>query len=178
MAEFIGGLITGLVCMFVGIYLTWLSGKSDRTKAKELADAKIRIAQLEEEKNKWQLLERFAPRITVRGTPASGQFITVTDSAPFRVSEMDYLTADGIKIASQPVGQTGTGVQIPINESKVTEVQKQGCDPGDGSFSMSFGIRIEVNGMTKTCLLPVKVAVNSAVKLDPMPPLGMQLQKK
>jgi len=74
------------------------------------------------------------------------------------------------------INRTGTCVQVPIDESKVTEVQKQGCDPKDGSFSMSFRIHIEVDGMTKPCLLPVGVAVNSAVKLEPLP-LGMQLPK-
>lgn len=74
--------------------LVWLLGKRDRTKARKLTEAQERIAQLEEEKNKWQLLERFTPRITVRGTQTNGQFITVTDSVSFRVIEMDYLTAN------------------------------------------------------------------------------------
>jgi hypothetical protein len=178
MAGFLGGLITGLMCTVIGVYLTWLSGKGDRKKAKELADAQARIAQLEEEKRRWEVLERFTPRITVRGTPLNGQCITVTDSVPFRVAEVDYLNADGVPVSSQAVDLAGTSVQIAIDEAKVTEVQKQGCDPEDGSFSMSFRINIEVDGMTKSCLLPVKVAVNSAVKLESMPPLGMQLPSK
>jgi hypothetical protein len=173
MAGFLGGLVTGLVCAVIGIYLMWLAGKDDRKKARELAEAQIRIARLEEEKSKWQLLERFTPRITVRGMPTNDQFITVSDSVSFRVIKMDYLTANGVKVASQAVDRAGMDVQIPIDEFKATEVQKQGCDPEDGSFSMSFGIHVEVDGMTKTCLLPVKVAMNSAVKLEPM--LGMQL---
>lgn len=174
MAGFFGGLITGLICTVVGMYLMWLSGKGDRRKARELADAQIRIAQLVEERIKWEALERFTPRIAVGGTPTNSQFITVSDSVTFRVAEMDYLTSNGVKVCSQVVDRAGTGVQIPIDESKVTEVQKQGCDPKDGSFSMSFRIHIEVDGVMKPCLLPVKVAVNSAHKLEPMT-LGMQL---
>jgi len=177
MAGFFGGLITGLFFTAIGVYLTWVSGKVDRKKAKELADAQARIAQLEDEKKRWQALEGFTPRIEVRGTPRNGQFITVTDSLPFRVAEMDYLAADAVTVASQLVDQTGTSVNVPIDESKVSEVQKQGCDPEDGSFSMSFRIHIEVDGVTKPCLLPVKVAVNSSVKLEPMP-LGMPLLRK
>jgi hypothetical protein len=177
MAGFISGLITGLICTVIGVYLTWLAGKGDRREAKELADAQLRIAQLEDEKNSWQALEGFTPRIALGGAPPTNQFITVTDSNLFRVAEMDYLNANGVEVASQLVNRAGTGVQISIDDSKVSEVQKQGCDPGDGSFSMSFRIHIEVNGRTKRFLLPVKVAVNSAVKLESMP-LGMQLPKK
>ncbi|HYG98543.1 MAG TPA: hypothetical protein VD837_05375 [Terriglobales bacterium] len=177
MAGFFGGLIIGLICTFAGVTLTWLSGKGDRKKARELADAQARISELEEEKSKSEVLERFTPRIVVGGTPPSSQFITVTDSATFRVAEMDYLTSQGLKVSSQLVDRTGTSVQISIDESKVTEVQQQGCDPRDGSFSMSFRIHIEVDGVMKSCLLPVKVAVNSSVKLEPMP-LGMQLSNR
>ena len=177
MAGFFGGLIIGLICTLVGIYLTWRAGKGDRKKARELADVQTRIAQLENEKRKWEVLERFTPRIAVRGVPPTSQFITVTDSVPFRVVEMDYLTADCVTVTSQFVNRAGTRVQIPIDEFKVTEVQKQGCDPGDGSFSMSLRIRIEVDGFTKSCFLPLKVAVNSSVKLEPMP-LGMQLTQR
>lgn len=132
--------------------------------------------ELEQEKNKWQLLERFAPRIAMGGMPPNNQFIKVTDSATFRVAEMDYLTGNGVKVSGQVVDRAGQGVQIPIDESKVTEVQKQGCDPGDGSFSMSFRIHIEVDGMIKPFLLPVKVAVNSKLSLEPMP-LGTLLKR-
>jgi hypothetical protein len=132
--------------------------------------------ELEQEKNKWQLLERFTPRIVVGGMPPNNQFIKVTDSATFRVVEMDYLSANGLKVSGQVVDRAGQGVQIPIDESKVTEVQKLGCDPGDGSFSMSFRIHIEVDGMTKPFLLSVRVAVNSKLSLEPMP-LGTMLKR-
>jgi hypothetical protein len=177
MAGFFGGLITGLICTLVGIYLTWLAGKDDRRKARQLADAQTRISQLETEKSRREALEQFMPRIAVVGTPPSSQSITVTDSGRFRVAEMDYMTAEGVKVATQLVDRTGTVVQIPIDESSVTEVQKRGCDPRDGSFSMSFRIHIEVDGGMKPCLLPVKVAVNSVHKLEPML-LGAQPLKK
>jgi hypothetical protein len=177
MAGFIGGLTVGLICTATGVYVTWLRGKSDRRKATELADAQAKIAQLEEEKRNWQVLERFAPRIAVAGAPPNNQFIMVTNSAPFRVVEIDYLTAEGIKVTGHSVDRTGRGIQVPIDESKVTEVQKQGCDPSDGSFPMSFRIHVEFDGMTKAFLLPVTVAVNSALKLEPMP-LGIHPPKK
>ncbi len=176
MTGFISALITGLICMGIGAYLTWLWGKTDRKKARELTGAQIRIAQLEDEKNKLQILERFTPRIAVSGMPRNNQFISVTDSVTFRVIAMDYLTADGLKVTDQLVDRAGTGVQIPINESKVTEVQEQGCDATDGSFPMSFRIHIEVDGMAKAFLLPVRAAVNSAVKLKPLP-LGTESLK-
>jgi hypothetical protein len=177
MAGFVGGLVAGLICGVGGAYLMWLSGKGDRTKARMLSDAQIRITQLEQEKIKWQLLERFAPRIALRGTPTSGQFITVSDSGPFRVVQMDYLNAGGVQIASDSVDRAGMSVQIPIDESKVTEIQRQDCSPEDGSFSMVFRIHVEVEGMTKTCVLPVKVAVNTAAKLEPRL-LGMPRSKE
>jgi hypothetical protein len=161
-AGFIGGLITGLICTIVGVYLTWFSGKSDRRNAAELIEAQARIAQLEEEKNKWKALERFTPRIAVGVTPSNNQYIRVTDSATFRVTEMDYLTTNGVKVTSHFVDQAGLDIKIPIDDLKVTEVQEQGCDSGDGSFSMLFRIHIEVDGMMKPCLLPVRVAMNSA----------------
>ncbi len=130
---------------------------------------------LEQDKTKWQL-ERFTPRIAIGGAPPSNQFITVTDAETFRVVEMDYLTANGTKAASQVIDRTGKGVQIPIDESKVTEVQKQGCDP-DGSFSMSFRLHLEVDGMVKPFLLSVRVGVNSTVGLEPMP-LGAPLRSR
>ena len=130
---------------------------------------------LEQDKTKWQL-ERFTPRIAIGGAPPSNQFITVTDTATFRVVEMDYLTANGTKAATQVIDQTGKGVQIPIDESKVTEVQKQGCDP-DGSFSMSFRLYLEVDGMVKPFLLSVRVGVNSKLGLEPMP-LGTPLRSR
>ncbi len=172
MVAFTIGLITGLVCGAVAVYLAWLSGRDDRTKARLLSDAQAKAALLEQEAKKWKALEGFTPRITVAGAPPHNQFITVTDSAEFRVIEMEYLTATGLEMANQSVDRAGRSVQIPIDESKVTKVQEQGCDPNDGSFSMSFRIHIAVDGMTKPFLLPVKVALNSAVKLEPMP-LGL-----
>lgn len=177
MAGFLGGLITGLLCAVVGMYLTWLFGRDDRRKARELDAAQIRIAGLEEERNQWRLMERFTPRIAVMGTPRNTQFVSVTDVVKFRVVEMEYLTANGSAVASQSVDQAGRSVQIPIDENKVTEVQNQGCDPTDGSFSMAFRLHIEVDGTMKPCLLPVKVAVNSLHRLEPMP-LGMQLSEE
>ncbi len=176
MAAFIFGLITGLSCGFIGIYLAWSSGKDDRAKARLLADARARITQLEEEAKQLKYLDGFIPRISVAGTPPNNQFIAVTDSTEFRINNVDYLTADGLEVATQLVDRSGRGIQIPIDESKVSEVQKHGCDPSDGSFSMSFRICIAVGEVTKPFLLPVKVAVNSDVRLEPMP-LGLPLRK-
>lgn len=130
---------------------------------------------LEQLMSKWQLLERFTPRIAIGGTPPSNQFITVTDSATFRVVEMDYLSSTGAKVASQSVDRSGKGVQIPIDEANVTEIQKLGSEK-DGSFSMSFRINIEFDGTTKPFLLPVRVAVNPKLNLEPTP-FGIPLKK-
>ena len=144
-------LTVGIAGALIGALVTYLLGAKDRRLARVAAEAQRKLAELEEDKRKWDSLERFSPKAFVVGEPPREQLIRLESEEEFEVTDVEYLTSKGVVVSRQSVRKAGKTIDVPVEDSRVLEIQMIGPrNSWDGSAHINFRIHLRVSGREKT----------------------------
>ena len=149
------GLIIGIVSAGFGAAVIWRLGRPSANRA--IAFQK-RIAESEEDKAAREAIDQFVPWAHAIGEPPN-QYLRVESNAIFQATEMEYLTGAGASAARQNLELKGKVVDIPIDESKVGEVQRLGQNPQDGSAPIQLRVHMRVGEIRKTQTVPGQITI-------------------
>jgi len=58
----------------------------------------------------------------VRGEPPEQQYLVLTADRDFKLSRLDYVSSRGTTVVSQDVEKSGSRIEVPINEKKISRV--------------------------------------------------------
>ncbi len=58
----------------------------------------------------------------VRGEPPEQQYLVLTADRDFRLSRIDYVSNRGTTVISEDVEKSGSRIEVPINEKKISRV--------------------------------------------------------
>jgi hypothetical protein len=156
----LAALIIGLICAAFGALLTWLFGAPDRKLARRALEfqtaasqAQLRVAELEAEQNRRDFFDRFTPDTKLHGASPKDQFLRVSAPEQFEISLVEYLNADGAKVASQAVTRSAaTSIDIPIERANLTKIRNVGpvVSTWDRSASAVLRLTLHKDGLHKT----------------------------
>jgi hypothetical protein len=62
------------------------------------------------------------PFLEVRGEPPGQQYLVLNADRDFRLSRIDYVSNQGTTVISEDIGKSGSRIEVPINEKKVSRV--------------------------------------------------------
>ncbi|HET8925678.1 MAG TPA: hypothetical protein VFN26_22030 [Candidatus Acidoferrum sp.] len=65
---------------------------------------------------------RPTPFAEVRGEPLEQQFLVFTADRDFKLSRIDYVSNRGTTVISEDVEKSGSRIEVPINEKKISRV--------------------------------------------------------
>jgi len=65
---------------------------------------------------------RLRPFPEVRGEPPEQQYLVLTSDRDFKLSRIDYVSNRGTTVISEDVEKSGSRIEVPINEKKISRV--------------------------------------------------------
>jgi hypothetical protein len=65
---------------------------------------------------------RLRPLPEVRGEPPEQQYLFLTSDRNFKLSHIDYVSDRGTTVISEDVEKSGSRIEVPINEKKISRV--------------------------------------------------------
>ena len=160
MDVFINGLF-GVVGVIIGWLLQYLFPGRD---ARRFAGAQERLAQIEQERSEWEQRYRrlvgFTATARINGRPPSarGQFILISANEEVEVFQLDYLTDNGVCVASEPLNSLrGCEVEVPLARAAVEQVQSKKYDPHTGAADIGLRVLLHVLGQQRELTIPARV---------------------
>lgn len=170
----IGALVGAIAGAALGVYVQrrWAAQTADDDEIRE------RLAKLEAEIEKLEFLQRqrveckresaptvqntpppvrSAPFPEVRGEPPGKQYLVLTANRDFKLSRIDYVSKEGHTVISEDVGQSGSRVEVPISEKKVSRVWYLGQNVNAAPTRFQFRCHLSLDGIETESVVPAVI---------------------
>ena len=99
------------------------------------------------------------PSLEVRGKPPERQYLVLSADRNFTLSRVDYVSSQGMTI-SEDVKQSGSRIEVPINEKKVSriwyQVQRLNAEPAQ----FQFRCHLRMDGVETESVVPAMIEQN------------------
>ena len=102
---------------------------------------------------RWPLLE-------VRGEPPEKQYLVLSADRDFKLSRIDYVSNRGYTVISEDVGQSGSRIEVPINEKKVSRVWYLGQNVNAAPTRFQFRCHLSLDGFETESVVPAVIRQN------------------
>lgn len=111
-----------------------------------------------------QRLQRESPRsqpaLEVRGKPPEQQYLVLSADRNFTLSRVDYVSNQGTTVTSEDVKKSGSRIEVPINEKKVSRiwylVQRVNAEPA----AFQFRCHLRWDGVETESVVPAVIQQN------------------
>lgn len=97
------------------------------------------------------------PLLKVRGEPPEKQYLVLTADRDFRLSRIDYVSKQGHTVISEDVGQSGSRIEVPINEKKVSRVWNLGQNVNAAPTQFQFRCHLSLDGIETESVVPAVI---------------------
>lgn len=134
----VGALLGAIAGAAAGAYVQkhWASEQIDEDEIyRRLAELEAEIEELEfRQRERRDRLESIPteqrrqppaqprPSPEVRGEPPEQQYLVLTADRDFKLSRIDYVSSRGTTVISEDVEKSGSRIEVPINEKKISRV--------------------------------------------------------
>jgi hypothetical protein len=134
----VGALLGAIAGAAAGAYVQkrWVSQSMDEDEIyRQLAELEAEIEELEfRQRERRDRLESIPteqrrqppaqprPSSEVRGEPPEQQYLVLTADRDFKLSRIDYVSNRGTTVISEDVEKSGSRIEVPINEKKISRV--------------------------------------------------------
>jgi hypothetical protein len=100
------------------------------------------------------------PSLEVRGKPPEQQYLVLSADRNFTLSRVDYVSSQGTTVISEDVKKSGSRIEVPINEKKVSriwyQVQRLNAEPAQ----FQFRCHLRVDGVETESVVPAVIEQN------------------
>jgi hypothetical protein len=97
------------------------------------------------------------PSLEVRGKPPEQQYLVLSADRNFTLSRVDYVSNQGTTVTSEDVEKSGSRIEVPINEKKVSRiwylVQRVNAEPA----VFQFRCHLSLNGVETESVVPAVI---------------------
>jgi len=93
----------------------------------------------------------------VRGEPPEQQYLVLTADRDFRLSRIDYVSNRGTTVISEDVEKSGSHIEVPINEKKVSRVWYLLPRENAAPTQFLFRCHLSLDGVETQSLVPAVV---------------------
>jgi pyruvate/2-oxoglutarate dehydrogenase complex dihydrolipoamide acyltransferase (E2) component len=103
---------------------------------------------------------RRQPSLEVRGKPPEQQYLVLSADRNFTLSRVDYVSNQGTTVTSEDVKKSGSRIEVPINEKKVSRiwylVQRVNAEPA----AFQFRCHLSLDGVETESVVPAVIQQN------------------
>ncbi|MCU1244033.1 MAG: hypothetical protein JWO71_4759 [Candidatus Acidoferrum typicum] len=103
---------------------------------------------------------RSQPSPEVRGKPPEQQYLVLSADRNFTLSRVDYVSNQGTTVTSEDVKKSGSRIEVPINEKKVSRiwylVQRVNAEPA----AFQFRCHLRLDGVETESVVPAVIQQN------------------
>jgi len=100
------------------------------------------------------------PSPEVRGKPPEQQYLVLSADRNFTLSHVDYVSSQGTTVTSEDVKKSGSRIEVPINEKKVSRiwylVQRVNAEPAQ----FQFRCHLSLDGVETESVVPAVIQQN------------------
>jgi hypothetical protein len=100
---------------------------------------------------------RYQPFLEVRGKPPEQQYLVLSADRNFTLTRVDYVSSQGTTVISEDVKKSGSRIEVPINEKKVSriwyQVQRVNAEPAQ----FQFRCHLQVDGVETESMVPAVI---------------------
>jgi hypothetical protein len=93
----------------------------------------------------------------VRGEPPEQQYLVLTADRDFRLSRIDYVSNRGTTVISEDVEKSGSHIEVPINEKKVSRVWYLLPRENAAPTQFQFRCHLSLDGVETQSVVPAVV---------------------
>jgi hypothetical protein len=93
----------------------------------------------------------------VRGDPPGQQYLVLTADRDFRLSRIDYVSNYGTTVISEAVEKSGSRIEVPINEKKVSRVWYLLPRENAAPTQFQFRCHLRLDGVATQSVLPAVI---------------------
>ena len=130
-----------------------------RGKRRAESAAPVRPAQPTQPRPARSQTSQSQPSLEVRGKPPEKQYLVLSADRNFTLSRVDYVSSQGTTI-SEDVKKTGSRIEVPINEKKVSriwyQVQRLNAEPAQ----FQFRCHLRMDGVETESVVPAVIEQN------------------
>jgi hypothetical protein len=87
------------------------------------------------------------PLLEVRGKPPEQQYLVLSADRKFTLSRVDYVSSQGTTVTSEDVKKSGSRIEVPINEKKVSRIWYLGQRVNAEPAQFQFRCHLRVDGV-------------------------------
>jgi hypothetical protein len=100
------------------------------------------------------------PSLEVCGKPPEQQYLVLSANRNFTLSRVDYVSNQGTTVTSEEVKKSGSRIEVPINEKKVSRiwylVQRVNAEPA----AFQFRCHLRLDGVETESMVPAVIQQN------------------
>jgi hypothetical protein len=172
----VGAVLGAIAGAAAGAYLQerWVSESTDEGGLRrDLAELEAAIEELEfrqrgsrvglecaATEQSAELSARLRPSPEVRGEPPEQQYLVLTAERDFKLSRIDYVSNLGTTVGSEDVDKSGSRVEVPINEKKISRVWYLFPRVDAAPTQFQFRCHLSLNGVETESVLPALIQQN------------------
>jgi hypothetical protein len=93
----------------------------------------------------------------VRGEPPEQQYLVLTADRDFKLSRIDYVSNRGTTVISEDVEKSGSRIEVPINEKKISRVWYLLPRVNDSPMQFQFRCHLSLDGVETQSVLPAVI---------------------
>jgi hypothetical protein len=97
------------------------------------------------------------PFTEVRGEPPGQQYLVLTADRDFRLSRIDYVSNQGTTVISEDIGKSGSRIEVPINEKKVSRVWYLRQNVNEAPTQFQFRCHLSLDGVETQSVVPAVI---------------------
>ena len=130
-----------------------------RRKRRAESSAPVRPAQPTQPQPTRSHSSQSQPSLEVRGKPPGQQYLVLSADRNFTLSRVDYVSSQGTTI-SEDVKKSGSRIEVPINEKKVSRIWYQVQRPNAEPAQFQFRCHLRVDGVETQSVVPAVIEQN------------------
>jgi hypothetical protein len=93
----------------------------------------------------------------VRGKPPEQQYLVLTADRDFRLSRIDYVSSQGTTVISEDVEKSGSRIEVPINEKKVSRIWYLRQNVNAAPTQFEFRCHLSLDGVETESVVPAVI---------------------
>jgi len=131
-----------------------------RRKRRAESAAPVRPAQPTQPRPTRSQTSQSQPSLEVRGKSPEQQYLVLSADRNFTLSRVDYVSSQGTTVISEDVRKSGSRIEVPINEKKVSriwyQVQRLNAEPA----RFQFRCHLRMDGVETESVVPAVIEQN------------------
>src|ERR1700732_5426226 len=97
---------------------------------------------------------RSQPSLEVRGKPPEQQYLVLSADRNFTLSRVDYVSNQGTTVTSEDVKKSGSRIEVPINEKKVSRIWYLRQNVNAAPTQFEFRCHLSLDGLETESVVP------------------------